>query len=123
DVPCHTLLCRQRHYAVKDIGRGRKCAQCRTNKRKRVPISVVKITAIIYLEVMRTALLAALLAACAMSQDAAVEQLFAGAMEAQQRGDFSLAVTNYQQIVKRQPEFFGAWANLGVALVKLGRFD
>lgn len=52
-----------------------------------------------------------------------MERLFAGAMEAQQRGDFALAVTDYQQVVKLQPEFFGAWANLGVALVRLGRFD
>lgn len=72
---------------------------------------------------MRTALLAALLAGCALGQQTGVEQLFASAIEAQQRGDFALAATNYQQIVKLQPEFFGAWANLGVALVRLGRFD
>jgi tetratricopeptide (TPR) repeat protein len=72
---------------------------------------------------MRTALLAALLAGFANGQEPAVERLFAGAVEAQQGGDFALAVTNYQQIVKLQPEFFGAWANLGVALVRLGRFD
>jgi Flp pilus assembly protein TadD len=72
---------------------------------------------------MRTALLAAFLATSAIAQEPAVEQLFTGATEAQQRGDFALAVTNYQQIVKLQPGFFGAWANLGVALVRLGRFD
>jgi Flp pilus assembly protein TadD len=72
---------------------------------------------------MRTALLAALLVARGIGQQAAVEPLFASAMEAQQRGDFALAVTTYKQIVKLQPEFFGAWANLGVALVRLGRFD
>jgi len=80
-------------------------------------------TPIIYLKVMRTALLAALLTACALGQEAAVEQLFSGALEAQQRGDFALAAANYQQIVKQQPGFFGAWANLGVVLVRLGRFD
>ena len=44
-------------------------------------------------------------------------------MAAQQRGDFALAVRNYQQAVELQPQLFGAWANLGVALVRLGRFD
>jgi Flp pilus assembly protein TadD len=72
---------------------------------------------------MRTALLAAVLAASAIGQEPAVEPLFASAMEAQARGDFGLAVTNYRQIVKLQPESFGAWANLGVALVRLGRFE
>ncbi len=72
---------------------------------------------------MRTALLAALLALCAIAQDADVERLFTGALDAQQRGDFADAAAKYQQIVKLQPQFFGAWANLGVVLVRLGRFD
>lgn len=72
---------------------------------------------------MRTAILAALLSTLCAGQEPGVEQLFAGALEAQQRGDFAVAATNYEKVVKLQPEFFGAWANLGVALVRLGRFD
>src|SRR4029078_8989174 len=105
-------------------------AKCQQNNRKRAPHTVVKLPRLYTWRVKRTArfatlgaqvpaiFLAALLAFCAMGQDASVEQLFAAAMEAQQRGDFSIAVTNYQEIVKLQPRFFGAWANLGVALVK-----
>src|SRR4051794_25366016 len=72
---------------------------------------------------LRIALLAAICSALSLAQDPAVERLFTGALQAQQRGDFEAAAQNYRQVVKLQPDFFGAWANLGVALVRLGRFD
>ena len=74
-------------------------------------------------EKMRIALLVALFPAVFVGQEASVEQLFNSALQAQQQGDFGLAARNYEQVVKLEPALFGAWANLGVTLVRLGRFD
>lgn len=51
------------------------------------------------------------------------QQLFQQAAEAQQRGDLAEAVRKYQQLIRLHPEIVAARANLGTALVALGRFD
>jgi Flp pilus assembly protein TadD len=72
---------------------------------------------------MRIVVVGAITAALLLGQTPTPDQLFADALHAQERGDFALAARYYQQAVKTQPDLFGAWANLGVVLVRLGRFD
>jgi tetratricopeptide (TPR) repeat protein len=70
-------------------------------------------------------ILAPLLVAAAIiyAQSASPDQLFREAVSAQQHGDDALAVRKYQEILKRYPDAVEARANMGAALVKLGRFD
>src|SRR5208283_4735428 len=51
------------------------------------------------------------------------QQLFQQADEAHQRGDNELAARKYQELIRLHPEMVAARANLGIALVALGRFD
>ncbi|MGD0457060.1 MAG: tetratricopeptide repeat protein [Terriglobia bacterium] len=51
------------------------------------------------------------------------QQLFQDAYAAQQRGDAALAVSKYEELIRLHPEMTAARANLGIALVALGRFD
>jgi tetratricopeptide (TPR) repeat protein len=44
-------------------------------------------------------------------------------MQAQQAGDYANAVRWYQELVRLHPDLIAARANLGIALVSLGRFD
>jgi tetratricopeptide (TPR) repeat protein len=75
------------------------------------------------------ALLMAAGAACAGvgaavgAQSSSPEQLFREAVAAQQHGDDALAVAKYRELLKRYPSAVEVRANLGAALVKLGRYD
>jgi tetratricopeptide (TPR) repeat protein len=51
------------------------------------------------------------------------QQLFQEAFQAQQRGDATVAVRKYQELIRLHPDMTAARANLGVVLVSLGRFD
>jgi len=51
------------------------------------------------------------------------ERRFEEAQRAQQNGDNALAATLYQSLLEEHPESTSAHANLGVALVALGKFD
>jgi len=51
------------------------------------------------------------------------QQLFRDALEAQQHGDAGLAVRRYEELIRLHPDMVEARANLGTALVSLGRFD
>ena len=73
--------------------------------------------------VVRVPLLALLLMHAAAAQDAAPEQLFKEAAEAQRRGDNALAVDKYQALIKLRPDNVAVHANLGAALTHLRRFD
>jgi tetratricopeptide (TPR) repeat protein len=57
------------------------------------------------------------------SQQPSPEQLFARAVEAQQRGDDPRAIDDYEHLLKLQPTLAVAHANLGVALTHEGRYD
>ncbi|HLY15645.1 MAG TPA: tetratricopeptide repeat protein [Bryobacteraceae bacterium] len=72
---------------------------------------------------MRILALLLICAGAAGAQSASPEQLFRDAVAAQQHGNDALAVTKYREILKRYPDTLAARANLGAALVKLGRFD
>jgi tetratricopeptide (TPR) repeat protein len=72
---------------------------------------------------MRAAALLAFLVFAAFAQDATPEQLFRDAVEAQRRGDYELAVQQYQKLIALRPDVVEVRANLGAALVHLGRFD
>jgi tetratricopeptide (TPR) repeat protein len=72
---------------------------------------------------MRLLVCAILLSCGARAQNASLEQLFRSAVEAQQQGDFTTAVQEYRQLLQIQPDLPDARANLGAALVHLGRFD
>jgi len=50
-------------------------------------------------------------------------QLFASAIAAQQRGDYPVAIEDYQKLLKLQPKMVEARVNLGAALAHTGRFD
>lgn len=51
------------------------------------------------------------------------QKIFEEALEAQKRGDMAVAVDKFRELVRLHPEMTAAHANLGVALVSLGRFD
>ena len=68
-------------------------------------------------------LTAAMCVQAIVAQDAPTEALFRAADEAQQRGDTELAVHKYQEVIRLHPEMIAARANLGIALVALGRYD
>src|SRR5579884_1348069 len=72
---------------------------------------------------MRAVVVAALVAGGLFAQDSSLESLFRSAVEAQQRGDLDTAVRDYRKAIHLRPDFFDAQANLGVALVHLGKFD
>src|ERR1017187_3167399 len=73
---------------------------------------------------MRILAVFAILAAAAMARDtASPEQLFHDAVDAQNHGDYARAVEKYRQLIALRPDVLEARANLGAALVHLGRFD
>jgi tetratricopeptide (TPR) repeat protein len=58
-----------------------------------------------------------------LAQTAGIQQLFDSAVDAQQRGDYVEAVRDYRRVLQLQPDLADARANLGAALVHLGRFQ
>jgi tetratricopeptide (TPR) repeat protein len=69
------------------------------------------------------ALIAFLLASAVPAQEPTPRQLFQEALEAQQHGNNALAVREYQELLRRDPEVIAARANLAGVLVSLGRLD
>ncbi len=59
----------------------------------------------------------------ALAQQPEAERLFGGAIEAQQRGDYPVAIEDYQKLLKLEPKMVEARVNLGAALAHTGRFD
>jgi tetratricopeptide (TPR) repeat protein len=73
---------------------------------------------------MRTALTLLLLSTTlAFGQQSEPDRLFNSAMQAQQRGDYSGAIEDYQKFLKLRPNTLEASANLGAALAHENRFD
>ncbi len=63
------------------------------------------------------------LLATASAQTPDPQQLFADGIQAQQRGDFQIAIRYYQEFLKLRPNSFQAEVNLGAALAHEGQFD
>lgn len=59
----------------------------------------------------------------AFAQNTNLRQLFAAALEAQQRGDNAAAASKYEAILRLDPTMTAAHANLAAALVALKRYD
>src|SRR6185295_2210579 len=75
------------------------------NQRQNKSHAGCEATSILYLKVMRVVAVAVMfLVPIAWGQQTGVDQLFAHAMEQQQRGDFAAAVRDYRQVVKLQPD-------------------
>ena len=72
---------------------------------------------------MRAAICIVVFFRLALAQEADFQRLFQEAVEAQGRGDFTLAVRDYQRLLQIQPNSPDLRANLGAALVHLRRFD
>lgn len=72
---------------------------------------------------MRSCVLLLLLACAAAAQNPGPEQLFQAAVAAQQRGDDSTAIHDYQALLKLRPDSVEARANLGVLFARQGHFD
>ena len=68
-------------------------------------------------------LLLLLSSALALAQQPDPDRLFGSAIEAQQRGDYSTAIDDYQKLLKLRPKMVEARVNLGTALAHTGRFD
>lgn len=62
-------------------------------------------------------------ASLGFSQNPTPEQMFNEALAAQRRGDFTLAVKDYEGVLKLAPGLIPARANLAAALLQLGRVD
>lgn len=61
--------------------------------------------------------------ALALAQQPDPGRLFGSAIEAQQRGDYTVAIEDYQKLLKLRPKMVEARVNLGAALAHVGRFD
>lgn len=73
---------------------------------------------------MRTAFIVLLLSTSFVTgQQPGPDQLFSSAIAAQQHGDYSTAIQDYQKFLKVRPNMVEARANLGAALAHEGRFD
>jgi Flp pilus assembly protein TadD len=73
---------------------------------------------------MRTAVfLLALLPVVVAAQASDPDALFRQAVEAQQRGDFSTAISSYQKVLELRPADVQAKVNLGAALAHEGKYD
>lgn len=59
----------------------------------------------------------------ALAQNTSPEKLFQEAVDAQQRGDMTLAISDYESFLKLRPDSLEALANLGAALAHTGQFD
>lgn len=73
---------------------------------------------------MRTALMILFLStAIVFAQQPESERLFNSAVLAQQHGDYTTAIQDYEKFLKLRPDLVEARANLGAALSHEGRFD
>lgn len=72
---------------------------------------------------MLLAWLGVILSRAAWAQQPDPRQLFQAALAAQQRGDLSLAVREYQEVLQLRPGMIAARAELAGALISLGRVD
>jgi tetratricopeptide (TPR) repeat protein len=68
-------------------------------------------------------LLTTSVAATAQQQQPDPDQLFSSAVAAQQKGDYAVAIRDYEKLLQLRPDMGDARANLGAALAHTGRLD
>ena len=68
-------------------------------------------------------MLLALLVTFSSAQERDPDRLLSDAIQAQQRGDYSLAITEYRELLGLRPDNIEAKVNLGAALAHVGQFD
>lgn len=72
---------------------------------------------------MRLAIFFVLFAAVCTAQQPDPDQLLGSAIQAQQRGDYQSAITQYREVLKLRPDNVEAKVNLGASLAHVGQFD
>jgi Flp pilus assembly protein TadD len=72
---------------------------------------------------MRFILLLLLLVSASAAQQRDPDRLLSEAIQAQQRSDYQLAITDYREVLKLRPDNVEAKVNLGAALSHVGQFD
>jgi len=72
---------------------------------------------------MRLLFILALFVSVSQAQQRDPERLLSDAIQAQQRGDYQLAITDYRELLKLRPDHVAAKVNLGAALAHMGQFD
>ena len=72
---------------------------------------------------MRLMLFLALFVAVSLCQERDPDRLLSDAIQAQQRGDYQSAITDYRQLLELRPDNVEAKVNLGAALAHVGQFD
>ena len=72
---------------------------------------------------MRLLLFLALFVTVSSAQPQDPNRLLNDAIQAQQRGEYQLAITEYRELLKLRPDNVEAKVNLGVALAHVGQFD
>jgi Flp pilus assembly protein TadD len=72
---------------------------------------------------MRLMLMLVLLVAASPAQQRDPDHLLSDAIQAQQRGDFPTAITDYRELLQLRPDNLEAKVNLGAALAHVGQFD
>jgi Flp pilus assembly protein TadD len=75
------------------------------------------------LAIMRLLLILSLLVAFSSPQQRDPDRLLSDAIQAQQRGDYQSAITEYRQLLVLRPDNVEAKVNLGAALAHVGQFD
>jgi len=75
------------------------------------------------LAIMRLILFLALIVTFSSAQERDPDRLLSDAIQAQQRGDYQLAITEYRQLLALRPDNVEAKVNLGAALAHVGQFD
>ena len=73
--------------------------------------------------IMRLIFFLALFAAVSSAQGRDPDRLLSDAIQAQQRGDYQLAITEYRKLLALRPDHVEAKVNLGAALAHVGQFD
>ena len=72
---------------------------------------------------MRLLFILALFVGVSSAQQQDSGQLLSDAIQAQLRGDYQLAITEYRQLLALRPDNIEAKVNLGAALAHVGQFD
>ncbi len=75
------------------------------------------------LVLMRLILCLVLFVTVSSAQERDPDKLLNDAIQAQQRGDYQSAITDYRQLLQLRPDNIEAKVNLGAALAHVGQFD